>query len=92
MERHTQEQRLQIIKFYYQNNRSPIATFRALLPFYGHNKKYRKDAVNKQNCLFWCEKNPQIIYEQQLVFGLAESSVYFFRNEPLLSKECGIDQ
>ncbi len=39
MERYTQEQRLQIIQFYYQNNRSPIATFRALLPFYGRNNR-----------------------------------------------------
>ena len=39
MTRYTQEQRLQIIKFYYQNNRSPIATFRALLPFNGRNNR-----------------------------------------------------
>jgi len=36
---YTQEQRLQIIQFYYQNNRSAIATFRALLPFYGRNNR-----------------------------------------------------
>ena len=39
MERYTQEQHLQIIQFYYQNNRSPIATFRALFPFYGRNNR-----------------------------------------------------
>lgn len=39
MERYTQEQRLQIIQFYYQKNRSPIATFRALLPFYRRNNR-----------------------------------------------------
>ena len=39
MERYTQEQRLQIIQFYYKNSRSPIATFRALLPFYGCNNR-----------------------------------------------------
>src|ERR1700743_1971165 len=39
MQRYTQEQRLQIIQFYYQNNRSVIATFRSLLPFYGRNNR-----------------------------------------------------
>jgi len=36
---YTQEQRLQIIQFYYQNNRSAIATFHTLLPFYGRNNR-----------------------------------------------------
>ena len=36
-----QEQRLQIIKFFYQNNCSPLVTFRALLPFYGCNNRPR---------------------------------------------------
>ena len=35
MERYLQEQLLQIIKLYYQNNRFPIAIFREVLPFYG---------------------------------------------------------
>ena len=39
MKRYTQENRLQIIQFYYRSNRSPIATFRALLPFYGRNNR-----------------------------------------------------
>lgn len=39
MEKYTVEQRVQIIKFYYQNNCSIRATFRALRAIYGQNNR-----------------------------------------------------
>ena len=47
MERYTQKQRLQIIQYYYQNNHSPIATFRALLSFYSRNNRPPRLAIRR---------------------------------------------
>ena len=39
MDKYTIEQRVQIIKIYYQNNESVRKTFRALREFYGRNNR-----------------------------------------------------
>ena len=48
-ERYTQEQHFQIFKFYYQNNRSPIAIFRPPFPFYLRNNSSPVLATARSN-------------------------------------------
>lgn len=45
MERLTNEQRLQIIEFYYQNQCSVKNVFRALRPFYGRHNRPTDQAI-----------------------------------------------
>ena len=60
--RPTYEQRLQIVKFYFENNGSVRNTYRALRSFYDEAHGY----VNKQNCRIWSEANPQVYVETPL--------------------------
>ena len=46
MERYTLEQRLQIVQFFLQNNRSVAATLTELRPFYSPFKKPARSTIN----------------------------------------------
>ncbi len=45
MDKYTIEQRVQIIKIYYQNNESVRKTFRALREFYGRNNRPAESTI-----------------------------------------------
>ena len=47
MDKYTIEQRVQIIKIYYQNNESVRKTFSALREFYGRNNRPAKSTIHR---------------------------------------------
>ena len=47
MDKYTIEQRVQIIKIYYQNNESVRKTFRALREFYGRNNRPAESTIRR---------------------------------------------
>lgn len=46
MVKYTKEQRLQIIKIYYRNSESVVATLRALTPIFGRNSRPSRQAIH----------------------------------------------
>lgn len=63
MNRLTNEQRLQIIEFYYQNQCSVRNVFRALRAFSDEAHFWLNGYVNKQNCRIWSEEQPEAVQE-----------------------------
>ena len=57
------EQRLQIIEFYYQDACSVMKVNRALLVFSDEAHFWLNGYVNKLNCRFWSEDQPEALQE-----------------------------
>ena len=63
MNRLTNEQRLQIIEFYYQNACSVKKVHRDEIVFSDEAHFWLNGYVNKQNCRFWSEYQPEALQE-----------------------------
>lgn len=63
MVKFTNEQRLEIIKNYYRNSESVVATLRALTPI---SHFWLNGFVNKQNMRYWTATNPHVLQETPL--------------------------
>ena len=102
MVKFTNQQRLEIIKNYYRNSESVVATLRALTPIFGHNNRPTRQAVRaivdkfetKFTLLDVPVPNRRRIVRSQEIIAAVSASIQNEPNQsiPRRSQEWGIAQ